>query len=108
MCVRPGFLVLDFRWFPHRLLLSIKIAGLNSPCVRETIRHLTDARTFSETIGLGQAQVWEKNYDVTVHQRSKSVWIAVGDYMGERLETKDSSASTALKRWQEAARYRGN
>jgi hypothetical protein len=80
---------------------------------------LTDARTFSETIGLGQAQgwkgamtyqvkVWEKNYDVTVHQRSKSVWIAVGDYMGERLETKDSSASTALKRWQEAARYRGN
>jgi hypothetical protein len=41
------------------------------------------------------------------YQRSKSVWIAVGDYMGERLEAKDRSESTAIKRWVEAARYRG-
>jgi hypothetical protein len=55
-----------------------------------------------------QIKVWEKNYDVTVQQKSKSVWIASGEYMGKSLETKDRSASTALKRWQEAARYKGN
>lgn len=52
--------------------------------------------------------VWDKHYKVDVYQQSKSVWIAVGDYEGERVETKDRSQSTALKRWKEAARYRGN
>ena len=26
--------------------------------------------------------VWDKPYENTVYQESKSVWIAVGDYMG--------------------------
>jgi hypothetical protein len=52
-------------------------------------------------------KVWEKVYVVHVYQRSKSVWEAVGDYEGERIETKDRSEATALKRWREAARYRG-
>jgi hypothetical protein len=51
--------------------------------------------------------VWNETLTVTVYQKSKSVWIAVGDYMGQRIETKDSSQGTALKRWIEAARYRG-
>jgi len=53
-------------------------------------------------------EVWGTRYPVSVDQRSKSVWVAVGDYMGERIETKGKSESTALKRWGEAARYRGN
>lgn len=51
--------------------------------------------------------VWDKPQKVTVYQKSKSVWIAVGEYMGQRVETKDSSEGSALKRWAEAAKYRG-
>jgi hypothetical protein len=47
-------------------------------------------------------------YDVNVYQKSKSVWIAVGNYMGARITVQDRSEGTALKRWQEAAHYRGN
>jgi hypothetical protein len=43
-----------------------------------------------------------------VYQRSKSVWIAVGYYMDERIETKDSRESTAIRRWIEAAKFKGN
>src|SRR5258708_34220025 len=49
-----------------------------------------------------------KPHDVEVYQKSKTVWIAVVDCMGERLETKDSSSGAALKRWKEAAEYKGN
>ena len=52
-------------------------------------------------------KVWDKPHEITVYQKSKSVWIAVGDYMGH-LETKGSSAAAAAKHWQDAARYRGN
>jgi hypothetical protein len=52
--------------------------------------------------------VWDKPYEITVYQKSKSVWIAVGNYMDKRVETKGSSASSAAAHWSEAARYRGN
>jgi hypothetical protein len=44
---------------------------------------------------------------VTVYQRSKSVWIAVGYYLGERVETKHSREWTALRLWIEAADFKG-
>jgi hypothetical protein len=44
---------------------------------------------------------------ITVYQKSKTVWVAVGDYMGERIEVKGSSANVAAK-WVDAARFRGN
>ena len=53
-------------------------------------------------------RVWDEPQEVSVYQKSKSVWIASGEYMGERLEAKASSESAAVKHWQEAARYRGN
>jgi hypothetical protein len=52
--------------------------------------------------------VWGKPYDVRVDQLSKTVWRAVGNYEGQRIETKGRTESAALKQWQEAARYRGN
>ncbi|HEX4761793.1 MAG TPA: hypothetical protein VFU87_03260 [Sphingomicrobium sp.] len=55
-----------------------------------------------------QVMVWDEPYRVAVYQQSKAVWIAVGMYKGERIETKDRTESTALKRWKEAATYRGN
>jgi hypothetical protein len=53
-------------------------------------------------------KVWGKDHEIYVHQKSKTVWIAVGEYMGERIEVKGSSQSSAARAWQEAARYRGN
>ncbi len=53
-------------------------------------------------------EVWGKSYTVITHQKSKSVWIAVGEYMGQRIEVKDRSKATAIKRWREAARFKGN
>jgi hypothetical protein len=53
--------------------------------------------------------VWDVPLEITVYQKSKSVWVAVGDYMERiRIEVKASSASAATIHWQEAARYRGN
>jgi hypothetical protein len=37
----------------------------------------------------------------------KTVWAAVGDYMGERIEVEGSSANVTAK-WVEAARFRDN
>lgn len=51
--------------------------------------------------------VWGEPIMVDVHQRSKSVWVARGEYMGQHIETTDRTASTAATRWQEAARYKG-
>jgi hypothetical protein len=45
---------------------------------------------------------------IIVYQKSKSIWVAVGDYMGKPLEVKDRSASSAEKAWADAARFRGN
>ena len=42
---------------------------------------------------------------VTVYQKSKTVWAAVGDYMGERIEVEGSSANVTAK-WVEAARFK--
>jgi hypothetical protein len=52
--------------------------------------------------------VWGKPQVVSVDRKSKSVWIAVGDYMGEPIAVQDRSEGAALKRWREAATYKGN
>ena len=44
-------------------------------------------------------RVWDKLQEITVYQKSKSVWVAVGGYKGERIETKASSATAAAKLW---------
>jgi len=52
--------------------------------------------------------VWNKPQEVSVHKESKTVWIAVGEYMGVPIVTKGTSESSAVKHWREAAQYRGN
>lgn len=52
--------------------------------------------------------VWGKPIDVSVHQSSKSVWVAVGYYMDQRIEVKARSVSSALAGWRKAAEYKGN
>jgi hypothetical protein len=52
--------------------------------------------------------VWDEPHDIAVYRKSKSVWVATGDYMGKLIVVQDKSASTAAKRWREAAEYKGN
>ena len=52
-------------------------------------------------------EVWETDFEITVYQKSKAVWIAVGQYKGKRLQTKGPTRQSAVARWREAARYRG-
>jgi hypothetical protein len=51
--------------------------------------------------------VWDKEYNVECYQRSKSVWVASGEYMGEHHSTTDRSARSAAARWREWAHYKG-
>jgi hypothetical protein len=53
-------------------------------------------------------EVWSRRYEISVYQKSKSVWVAVGDYEGQRIEVKGRSQSQAVASWREAARYKGN
>src|SRR5260370_37800020 len=55
-----------------------------------------------------RVKVWDKSCEITVYQKSKTVWIAVGDYMGQSIEVKGRSSSSAASLWRETARYRGN
>ncbi len=43
--------------------------------------------------------------DLSVYQKSKSVWIARGDYKGQSIEGKGRSPATAAASWRERARY---
>ena len=52
--------------------------------------------------------VHNRAYTITISHTSKTVWIAVGDYMGKRVEVVGSSATTAARRWTAAARCKGN
>lgn len=52
--------------------------------------------------------VGDKRYPVEVYQKSKSVWVAVGDYLGESIRVQDRSEGAATKRWCEAARFKDN
>jgi hypothetical protein len=53
-------------------------------------------------------QVSNRSYEVSVYQKSKTVWIAVGDYEGERIEVKGRSEAQALGNWRDSATYKGN
>jgi hypothetical protein len=53
-------------------------------------------------------KVWDEEFEITVVQKSKSVWIAVGQYMGKALEVPGRREGSAAAHWREAARYRGN
>jgi hypothetical protein len=46
--------------------------------------------------------------EITIYQKSKSVWIAVGEYMGEPIEEKGSSANSAAAHWRNTAQYKSH
>jgi hypothetical protein len=55
-------------------------------------------------------EVWSTKVEISVYQKSgsKSVWIAVGEYLGKTYESKGRTESAAAKAWAEQARYHTN
>ncbi len=51
--------------------------------------------------------IWDKPHTVRVERISKTVWRATGTYMGESISVQDKTEGAALKRWREAATYKG-
>lgn len=52
--------------------------------------------------------IWGEAFIVSVDQKSKTVWIAVGDHLGKRIQRTGRTASDAVRAWKAAALYRGN
>jgi hypothetical protein len=52
-----------------------------------------------------RVEVWGgwRLFPVIVYQKSKTVWVTIGQYAGERIEQKGPSEGSALKRWKERA-----
>ena len=65
---------------------------------------LTDHKTSRRQISV---TVWGKAYEVQVYQKSKTVWEAAGSYEGESITAPGCSESSAIRHWEETARYRG-
>lgn len=53
-------------------------------------------------------RVQDKEYTINTTQKSPTLWTADGDYMGTAFYVQDRSEATALKRWCETARTKGN
>jgi hypothetical protein len=52
--------------------------------------------------------VWDEPVEIDVYQKSKTVWIAVGEYIGKHHEVKRSTPGAAAKGWADAAKYHSN
>ena len=53
-----------------------------------------------------KANVWGKVLAIRVVQQSKGVWIAQGDYQGQRIEAKGATPTSAAAMWERAARQK--
>ena len=53
---------------------------------------------------------WENDEpcEVTIAQKSKSVWIAVGTHMGKEVRVEGRTANSAAAKWRDVAHYRSN
>jgi hypothetical protein len=51
--------------------------------------------------------VHDMPHAITISQRSKYTWVAVGQYIGKDLEVVGLSAGGAARRWVTAAGYKG-
>jgi hypothetical protein len=49
-------------------------------------------------------RVRNRVYFITISQKSKIAWVAVGEYTGTNIEAVGSSAAGAARRWVAAAR----
>jgi hypothetical protein len=50
--------------------------------------------------------VWGRLQNIIVYQKSKTVWVAAGKYMGEDHQAQGPNANTAAQGWQQWATYK--
>jgi hypothetical protein len=55
-----------------------------------------------------RVMVWNEPVEIEVYQKSKTVWIAVGEYNGEYHEVKRTFRGPAAKSRADAAKYHSN
>jgi len=51
---------------------------------------------------LGQA------HEINVQRKYKTVWVVVGEYMGERIQVKGKTDTEAMAAWCDAVRHKGS
>lgn len=49
--------------------------------------------------------IFNEVYEVNTHQRSNTIWVAVGNYNEKSITVRGRSVSEAIKRWKEATEY---
>jgi hypothetical protein len=61
-------------------------------------------------IEMGQitVKVWGEDCDLSIYQKSKSVWIATGTYNGKSHQYQGRTETQAASAWQDAVRYHNN
>ena len=52
-----------------------------------------------------RVEVWGRECELDVNQKSPSVWIATGEHLGKFIMVENRSATSAAAKWKEAARY---
>jgi hypothetical protein len=60
--------------------------------------------TASRHMPIEKITVWGKPFEIDVYEQSKAAWIAVGEYMGERIKVTSATRNSAAKSWAEVAR----
>ena len=68
-----------------------------------------NSRLFEAEIAMTEeltVQVWGEPYLVSLEQKSKTLWIAAGNYRRRRIEVQATGRSAAIEQWQNAARYK--
>jgi hypothetical protein len=60
-----------------------------------------------ESKGQTTVSIRGKPYDISTRQKSKSLWVASGNYKGIRHSTEDRTEGAAVKQWRVWAEFRG-
>jgi hypothetical protein len=97
-CLRPLKSWSDLRGMPRDITGDLAPV-IGSPITQDDLemtRHV-----YQRTVYVGAIP-----HVITVTQKARTVWVAVGDYRGERIEVKGSSADVAMKDWADAARIK--
>ncbi len=59
-------------------------------------------------MGNRTVKVWGRDVEISVYQKTKTVWIATGSYLDKHYEVKGRTETQAASAWAEAARYGSN
>jgi len=53
-------------------------------------------------------EIRDQRCAIEVHRMGKTVWLAVGEYVGQRVRATGTTAQKAAKAWRKVAEFRAN